>query len=116
MNTYSILFLSTGLCYLIAGGFLYFKPPKKINHIYGFRTGKAMKSQKAWDLAQKYSSIQMLWQGSIFLLLGMLAFLLPTSEAAWTEALEIMLPIASILFGVVYMIYKTDRYLERNLD
>ena len=31
-------------------------PPKKINMTYGYRTTRSMKSQSAWDFAQKYSA------------------------------------------------------------
>jgi uncharacterized membrane protein len=31
-------------------------PPKKINHWYGYRTPRSMRSQQAWDYANQYSS------------------------------------------------------------
>lgn len=31
-------------------------PPKKINHWYGYRTPRSMRSQEAWDFANRYSS------------------------------------------------------------
>lgn len=38
--------------------FIIFKifPPKKINHLYGYRTSGSMKNIYAWNLANKYSS------------------------------------------------------------
>jgi uncharacterized membrane protein len=29
-------------------------PPRKINHLYGYRTFKSMKSQQAWDVANSF--------------------------------------------------------------
>jgi len=31
-------------------------PPKKINHWYGYRTPRSMRSQQAWDYANQYSA------------------------------------------------------------
>jgi len=83
--------------------------------MYGYRTGKSKQSQKAWDLAQPFAAKQMLLQGILFLILGSFALLLPTNMAEWVEPVLTMLPIGIILFGVGYMIYKTDRYIENNL-
>lgn len=33
--------------------FLY-KPAKKINNFYGYRTSRAMRNQRNWDIAQQY--------------------------------------------------------------
>jgi uncharacterized membrane protein len=43
---------------IIAATGYYFKnnPPKEINKLKGYRTKRSMKSQKAWDFAQIYSS------------------------------------------------------------
>jgi|SRR5699024_5691514 uncharacterized membrane protein len=39
--------------FMILLGIIFIKtPPERINHIYGFRTKKAMKNQKNWDKAQ----------------------------------------------------------------
>lgn len=46
---------------LIPGCMLYFgrrfqkKPPEEINSGYGYRTTRSMRSQEAWDFAQRYS-------------------------------------------------------------
>lgn len=115
MSTFSILFLAVGICYLIIGAIFKKWPPKKINGLYGYRTGKAMHSQKAWNISQSYSAKHILWQGLIFTLLGAISSLLPSSNAAWAVVLEAILPIGSILFGVGHMIYSTEKYVDKNL-
>lgn len=55
-----IITLIGPIIFLISGLFCYFRPPKKINYFYGFRTKTTMSSQKAWDKAQRYMSIVML--------------------------------------------------------
>ncbi|SCP96204.1 SdpI family protein [Anaerobium acetethylicum] len=42
-------------------------PPKKINSFAGYRTVRSMKSQKAWDFANRYSARLMLSCGVILL-------------------------------------------------
>ena len=43
--------------------------PKKINHVYGYRTKRAMASQESWDFAHIYS-------GKIFLSTGLIQLIL----------------------------------------
>lgn len=31
-------------------------PPRKINHLYGYRTCRSMKSQAAWDFSNRFSA------------------------------------------------------------
>lgn len=51
-------------------------PPKKINHLYRFRTRTSMKSQRNWDFAQKYAGRMMVLVGfSISLISVVLYFL-----------------------------------------
>lgn len=115
MNSLSIIFLAAGVCYVMMGYIFKRYPPKKINALYGYRMGKALHSQKAWDLAQPYSAKQMIIQGIIFILLGALAYLIPANESKLFMALEIILPISALLFGTGVLIYKTEKYVDRNL-
>ncbi|HMP98127.1 MAG TPA: SdpI family protein [Cyclobacteriaceae bacterium] len=47
---------------LLVIGYLFMRfPPKKINHFYGYRTPRSMRSQEAWDFANKYSSALMFY-------------------------------------------------------
>lgn len=57
-----------GFIFCITGLITYFFPPKKINHLYGYRTTASMKSQEVWDFAQRLSSFKMM-QAGIFLIL-----------------------------------------------
>lgn len=46
-------YLGIPIIMVIFGLVLKFKPPSKINGFYGYRTTRSMKSQKAWDYAQR---------------------------------------------------------------
>ncbi len=45
-----------GLPLVIIGYIYKMRPPKKINHIYGYRTRRSMKNQQVWDYANKIRS------------------------------------------------------------
>jgi uncharacterized membrane protein len=77
MSTIIIHFFLGPLILLIALITKFF-PPKKINHLYGYRTSRSMKSQKAWDCANAYAANVMvvtsviicLFQFVVYILLG----------------------------------------------
>ena len=50
---------------ILVGLVFKFKPPSKINNIYGYRTTRSMKSQKTWDYAQNRIGVLWLYMGVI---------------------------------------------------
>lgn len=67
-----VLLLAVGYClFMVILGIIFFKfPPKKINHLYGYRTSRSMKNQTVWDAANGYSS-------KLFLQLNLIACIVP---------------------------------------
>ncbi len=59
-----------GMTLIIIGFFLWKYPPKKVNHLYGYRTRSSMKSQESWDHAQAFSAREMIKQGVLLVFLG----------------------------------------------
>ena len=55
-NPLVLILCISGLIFLLAGFIQQRFPPKKINHLYGYRTSNSMKSQESWDFAQEYSA------------------------------------------------------------
>lgn len=53
------------LIIVLAGWIQKKKPPKTINAWYGYRTGRAMRTQEAWDFAQHHSARMMIRYGFI---------------------------------------------------
>ena len=53
------LYIALGYCafMLLLGWLLKKFPPKKINHLYGYRTQRSMKNQATWEAANTYSSL-----------------------------------------------------------
>ena len=62
---------------LIAGGWMFFFPPKDINAMMGYRTKRSMKNQENWDFAQRYSGKVWLIGGSIMLIGTMMIAFFP---------------------------------------
>jgi uncharacterized membrane protein len=87
--------------------------PKNINGLYGYRTGRSMKSQQAWDFAQDYSSALMvklctgyfIWQ-LVLTLVGVL-FLADYTDAVAIAGNLIIVPL------LLVMIVKTEKELKR---
>lgn len=110
-NLDNILFLPalTSPIFLIAGFVMYYFPPKKINYLYGYRTKSSMKSQKTWDFAQKYSSLQMM-----ILAIMMFAISLIFSFFPINENLNLIFGLMILLSGVVFMLYKVEKAIKIN--
>ncbi len=70
MNLTNPVFLTpmlAGTIFCLAGVLLIKFPPKKINSLYGYRTPRSMKSEAAWNFAQKYSGREFVIWGGILL-------------------------------------------------
>jgi uncharacterized membrane protein len=91
------------------GGFLMMKyPPKKINPIYGYRTGRSMKTQEAWDFAQRVSARRMLLSGGA----GLLLFITATAMQ-FNEGVHTIFMIATLVLTIVYLFYSVERDLKK---
>jgi|GEM_PF-276352 len=73
-NPLVLILCISGLIFLLAGFIQQRFPPKKINHLYGYRTSNSMKSQESWDFAQEYSAKKMMKMGTYITALGLLAW------------------------------------------
>ena len=61
---------------MIVFGKVFFKnPPKEINMIYGYRTGRSMKNKDTWDFAHRYFGRIWLWGGIVLLPLSLVVML-----------------------------------------
>ena len=69
------ILLLTGGCFSLAGYITKRFPPKKINHLYGYRTKTSMRNQAVWDFAKRYSASEMINLGIYLLILAGFAWL-----------------------------------------
>lgn len=88
---------------------MYFFPPKKINHWYGYRTSTSMKSEAHWQFAQRFSSIKMMVGGAF---LGVASFLGLVIKI--DEKFQQVLGIVLTLLVVFYILWSTERSLKNN--
>ncbi|WP_378186129.1 SdpI family protein [Aquimarina sp. W85] len=54
MNIIAILLVIISVLIIALPVYFLYKPAKKINGLYGYRTPRSMENQKNWDAAQEY--------------------------------------------------------------
>ena len=77
-----LVFLSAlvGTIYVIAAVITHQFPPKKINHLYGYRTVSSMKTQDRWDFAQRFSTFQMIKAGIMMIFISFVGLFIKLTE------------------------------------
>ncbi|WP_211746661.1 SdpI family protein [Paenibacillus sp. Marseille-Q4541] len=65
-----VVFSFVGIVFVIIGVAMKWKPPKKINSFYGYRTNRSMSSQRMWEEANRYSAMWMIYVGIFFIFIG----------------------------------------------
>ena len=112
MNYLNPLFLipfSTGIIFVIAGLILLKFPPKKINHLYGYRTKNSMEDQERWDFAQVFSSKLMIKYGLYLSLISIVGLFLKI------DAMVSMVIGLGLMFVVVFALFiKTEKAIRKN--
>lgn len=91
-------------------------PPKEINLIYGYRTGRSMKNKDTWDFAHRY--LGKIWlRGGLVLLpvsLGAMLFVLGKDQNTIGVAGGILCFVQMVpLIGAVF---PTERALKKEFD
>ncbi|MCE2613793.1 SdpI family protein [Flavobacteriaceae bacterium D16] len=102
--------LSPSLIVILAGLIWQQFPPKKINHLYGYRTQRSMKNQQTWDYANRIGPVMFIKTGSYLLLIGVLAYWLsePTG-AIWISGV-------TMVVGLIAGVIACERKLEKRFD
>lgn len=94
--------IECGLLFIFIAGFAFklFRP-KKINHIYGYRSRFSMKNQSTWDEAQRYSANIFIKAGAILSLLGFTQHII-FKESELMNRIQIIELVSSII--IIYII------------
>lgn len=93
-----------GSLVIIIGLIFKFFPPKKINWLYGWRSGFSMRNQDIWDEAQKYGANLVTIGGLALLLIGLVAeFLLHNSSEIITIVAVVIIFIAIFVIGELHL-------------
>lgn len=98
-----------GAFFVLIGFIMNKFPPQEINSFYGYRTSNSIKSQKAWEFAQKFSSKLMMKAGLFLIVFGLLGYYMLNTAFLW----ESMLAISAFIFGIGVLFYFTEKELKK---
>lgn len=98
-----------GIIFVIAALISLRFPPKKINYLYGYRTGNSMKNQQVWDFAQRYSSFKMLQCGFFLVAVSFLGMVFHPDEK-----LQVIIGIALSALACIYLFWSTESAIKKN--
>ena len=86
---------------------MYLFPPKKINYLYGYRTGSSMQSQERWDFAQKFSAALMVKSAVVMAVLSALSYFIPGEGEP-----KMIAGVAMVVLCALYLFIKTERAIK----
>ncbi len=85
------------LILLVAAVFVVF-PPRKINYLYGYRSYRSMKSQQAWDLANRFSARYMVVAALMTCLVQVITIIwLPLKQSFTASAAFMIVALLSVI-------------------
>ena len=96
-----------GTTFLLVGFLMKKRPPKTINHLYGYRTKRSMKNQESWDFAQKYSAQEMVQAGFYLLAVSIIGWFIKLPEMVTYP-----LGIGIIVVLMILMFVRTEKVLK----
>ncbi len=104
------------LTMIVFGMVFYYKPPKKINSVYGYRTKMSCKNQKTWDFAHRYCGKLWTLFGTAIIPFSVLPMILVWAEDVDTVGIwgGTLVTIQCLL--LVLTIPLTERALRKNFD
>ena len=105
------LYIALGYCafMLLLGWLLKKFPPKKINHLYGYRTQRSMKNQATWEAANTYSSL-------VFFKISLYSFLIPVVFYFLYPQQNVLITIVTNTLLLLYVLYATEKHLKARFD
>ena len=105
------LYIALGYCafMLLLGWLLKKFPPKKINHLYGYRTQRSMKNQATWEAANTYSSL-------VFFKVSLYCFFIPVALYFLYPQLNVLITIITNTLLLLYVLYATEKHLKARFD
>ena len=100
-----------GLLFYLFATILLRRPPKKINLVYGYRTGRSMRTQETWDEGNRFSSFLMRRFGLFSILVGIVAALIVRNYMI----MAIVTGVFSV-GGAIILIFRTENHLKALFD
>lgn len=97
--------LLVGGIFIVTGIITKVFPPKKINAVYGYRTPSSIKSQPAWDFAQKYSSDKMIQIGLVLVMISFLKIIIGSNYEGFISSIF-------LFSAIIYLFLTTERAIK----
>lgn len=95
---------------IIILGLVYKKfPPKKINHLYGYRTTRSMQNMEVWTYANKIGADAIIYVGVITSIFGIIPLFIEAEYA-------FIIPVAVLVVGLLLSIFYCEMQLNKKFD
>ena len=108
MNPYVYILSVNGLLFFLSLIF-YFFPPKKINHLYGYRTRKSMLNDTIWQFANRYFTKTLVVYAAISFIAALAFQYFFDKEISWQ-------PMAFMLLSLGATVLKTEQAISAHFD
>lgn len=104
------------LTMLVMGLIFVKRPPKEINDLYGYRTLRSMKSQEAWDFANRYMGKIWAWLGFAMTILSIVATIIANKLGEDFMLKYIIILTIVQLVVMIIPIFFVEKELKKNFD
>lgn len=101
--------LFQGILFLCLAYYYRKKPPKKINHFYGYRTRRSMANQEVWDFANTQSATYF-WRVALITMASGIV-LLP-----FEISLKVLIQVFVLLIGLGIAVWHTEKEIDTYFD
>ncbi len=102
-----VLPLLVGLIFVITAIVVHRFPPRKINHLYGYRTAASMGSEERWAFAQDFSTVKMFETG-----IALIALSFTGIAVSWDFAVKFIIGIVPVLLCCAYIYFATEKAIR----
>lgn len=85
------------------------KIPKKINHVYGYRTHRSMRNELVWKASNRFAA-------HFFVKICLLCFLVPPIVYFIFPEYGLLISITIYTLFVVSILFYTEKYIDENFD
>ncbi len=90
--------------------------PKKINMIYGYRTGMSMKNKDTWEFAHHHCGKLWKWMGAVMLPLSEMPFIFVIGKSEDTIGVLMTVIVSLQTLLLIASIFPTEIALRKNFD
>jgi len=102
--------------YVVIGAWMQKHPPRDINLIVGYRTGRSMKSQETWDFANRYGGRLMHRVGWVTLIVSMIVMLLVIFRSETVVSIVSVAVIFCQLIPLLAVMPMVEREIKKRFD